>query len=208
MTAINRRTALTVVASAPLAAAPALASAGEDAELIQLWEELKAENAEYQRTQAAFTAAEEATIVGHGKRWQFVSVEDDPSRAVFVCAREGLLKVVPLRGKNGLSLREQARKIETRLTAEFEQSWAEAKRRCKVDAAERAMHRSLDRRQHIIERIAETPAEGAIGVCIKLAVLQYERDWMQEPAITLAGTAYETVARLVGVDCAAQIVSV
>jgi hypothetical protein len=50
------------------------------------------------------------------------------------------------------------------------------------------------------------PAEGLKGVAVKLALIQRERDFMQEPATSLTDGAYETIVKLTGgVDLAAQV---
>ena len=44
------------------------------------------------------------------------------------------------------------------------------------------------------------------GVLVKLALLQRERDFLQEPATSLLDTVYATVLKLTGdVDLAAQV---
>jgi hypothetical protein len=127
----------------------------------------------------------------YGHHWMF-DIEHFPSRAIFVCGREGLLKVVPLRGKNISSLRNQAHTVEGQLTVEYDKTKAAARRRLKVDAAEKAACRSNRRICELTERIAETPAEGITGVCIKLAAaIKHEKDFMQEPAVSLVASAYE-----------------
>ena len=86
MHAINRRKALTVVASVPaiatLAAMPAVASAGEDAELRKLWEKLKAERAECDRLLKVNTAAVDAAWDEYAPRWDFHDIELFPARRV------------------------------------------------------------------------------------------------------------------------------
>jgi len=160
-TTINRRRALAVVAAVPVAAAlsaPALASVGEDAELRELWEELKAARAESEKLFSIHNAAEEAAFAEYGPRWSLVGVEYLPSRAVFVCGRAGTVKIVPLRGKEPRSLRDQAAKIEASLAAEHEQTKGAAKKRHKVNSAERAADRCMDRVVELQHQIAETPA--------------------------------------------------
>ena len=84
MHAINRRKALTVVASVPavaaLAAIPAVANAGEDAELRKLWEKLKAERAECDRLSKIHTQRQ---LGGHWRdgrsRGRQVVRERDPA---------------------------------------------------------------------------------------------------------------------------------
>ena len=202
---INRRRALAVVAAVPVAAAlatPALASVGEDAELLRLWGELKAARAELGRLFSIHNAAEEAAFAEYGPRWSLVGVEYLPSRAVFVCGREGLVKVVPLRGKEPRSLRDQAAKVEASLAAEHEQTKGAAKKRHKVNSAERAANRCMDRVGELQHQIAETPAEGLTGIAIKLAVCVQERDFMQEPATSLVASAQEAAARIAGMATA------
>ena len=201
---MNRRRALTVVAAVPAAlalAVPALAMPGEDAELLRLWGELKAARAELGRLFSIHNAAEEAAFAEYGPRWSLVGVEYLP-RAVFVCGREGLVKVVPLRGKEPRSLRDQAAKVEASLAAEHEQTKGAAKKRHKVNSAERAANRCMDRVGELQHQIAETPAEGLTGIAIKLAVCVKERDFMQEPATSLVASAHEAAARIAGMATA------
>ena len=107
MHAINRRKALTVVASVPaiatLAAMPAVASAGEDAELRKLWEKLKAERAECDRLLKVNTAAVDAAWDEYAQRWDFHDIEHSPARAVFICRQRDTLKVVPLKAKTTIA---------------------------------------------------------------------------------------------------------
>jgi hypothetical protein len=76
-TQINRRKALTVVAAAPAAVAlatPALGSVGEDAELLRLWKEYKAQ---YERWTAAFkfmSQTEEKVGESWSPYWRFENI--------------------------------------------------------------------------------------------------------------------------------------
>ena len=57
-----------------------------------------------------------------------------------------------------------------------------------------------------MDQIAETPAEGVIGVCIKLATaIQFEGDRMDGASGDLVDSAYEAISKHVGVDYAAQV---
>jgi hypothetical protein len=145
--AIDRRTALAVVAGAPVAAAAIPALAGnEDAELRRLWEELRAEQARANELLAAFHAKEKAALAGD------------------------------LRGARG------------------------------VAAAERRVIRCWNKLTALSDRIAETPAEGLTGVCIKLATcLALELDFMDRPVQGLVADAYAVVSRLTGMDPASQV---
>ena len=57
-----------------------------------------------------------------------------------------------------------------------------------------------------MDQIAKTPAEGVIGVCIKLAAaIQFEGDQMDGASGDLVDSAYEARSKHVGVDYAAQV---
>jgi hypothetical protein len=71
-------------------------------------------------------------------------------------------------------------------TSEREQTIRAAKKRHKVNSAELAANRCLDQVGDLQHQIAETPAEGLIGIAIKLAVCVQERDFMQEPAAAVS----------------------
>lgn len=76
-----------------------------------------------------------------------------------------------------------------------------------VAAAERRVIRCLDQVTELSYRIAETPAEGLTGVCIKLATcLAVEFDFLADrPVQGLVADAYAVVSRLTGMDPASQI---
>ena len=187
---------------ATLSVVPALA---EDAELVRLWHALKAGIAEHNRLIAAFNAAEEAAIGEYPNRWAFHSIESFPSRAVFVCGDEGLVKVVKLRSKGFEKVKSEARKIEAGLRNEYDQAAAAARQHVQGRSGRGSFaRRSYDRVNDVQEQIAETPAESIAGVCIKLAAALREEDFMQEPALALVRDAYAAATKLAGVDYAAQ----
>jgi len=63
-------------------------------------------------------------------------------------------------------------------------------------ADEECYNRAMDQISTIVEEIAETPAEGPIGVAVKLAVCMDERDFMQHPATELVESALAQFAGL------------
>lgn len=78
--------------------------------------------------------------------------------------------------------------------------------RHKVKAAEKAYNASVSRVTELVDQIADTPAEGVTGVCIKLAAaLKYEGDFMCGPVGDLVASAYEATTKQIGVDYAAQV---
>lgn len=81
-----------------------------------------------------------------------------------------------------------------------------AKRKYGVAAAEKRVIRCWNKLTALSDRIAETPAEGLTGVCIKLATcLALELDFMDHPVQGLVADAYAVVSRLTGMDPASQV---
>jgi hypothetical protein len=84
---IDRRKALTVVAAAPAAVAladSALADTDEDAQLVNLWEQWKAQLG---RCRVANDACDEASAAVNkevGPYWDLVAVKGEPWRAIFI----------------------------------------------------------------------------------------------------------------------------
>src|SRR5688572_1741999 len=96
MTAINRRKALTVVASVPavaaLAAVPAIAAVGEDAELTRLWEEWKAQHLRCRDLYNVHQALEGEALRAGGPVWRLAKldcVERGKYSALFYSSRPG-----------------------------------------------------------------------------------------------------------------------
>jgi hypothetical protein len=205
---INRRKALTVVAAAPAAVALGSAvAASEDAELLRLFEEWKAQNQRVKEATAHYEAVNALVADGLGPNWEFVSVKGDPWRAVFISRWhfDATQKIVPLKARNFDAARNEAMKVQASLLAECRDNRKAAERKHKWASVERAFNASHRRLREIEDQIAQTPAEGLTGVAIKLALCVGEEDFMQEPAVTLIATAYETLKRVTGTDYLAEI---
>jgi len=82
---INRRRALAVVAAVPAAvalSASALASVGEDAELLRLWEEWNTQGLRCKQTYNVLEDIEAKVMHEAGPYWDIFKVETRPHRAL------------------------------------------------------------------------------------------------------------------------------
>jgi hypothetical protein len=83
MHTIDRRKALGIVATMPAAialAAPALADAPEDAELLRLWDEWNEQGLRCKQTYNVLQEIEEKVVHAAGPGWEIAKVEDFPAR--------------------------------------------------------------------------------------------------------------------------------
>jgi hypothetical protein len=98
--------ALAIVAAVPaavtLAAVPGLASAGEDAELLRLWEEWNAQGVRCKQTYEALSEIEGKVMDEAGPYWEIAKVEVRPARALCISSWYGddRVKIVPLKAKD------------------------------------------------------------------------------------------------------------
>jgi len=212
MHAINRRKALTVVASVPaavaLAATPALA--GEDVELLRLWEEFKTSLPACKTTGDAYDEVSCKVAEEIGPYWELTTVKDTPWRAVFHSSWHDDVsqKIVPLKLKahDFRRAQELAQMAQASLVAERRDQEKVAKRKHKAAAAERAYNAACEHRWSIVEKIAETPAEGLTGLAIKLAIWRHAFDEKTNNEFhDLLHTTHDALVKLAGVDYAAQV---
>src|SRR5689334_14059779 len=123
-------------AGVTLAAVPALAGAGEDAELLRLWNEWNQQNL---RCKVAYNIQQE--IQGKvwdagGPYWEIAKVEDYPARVLLISSWRGddRVKIVPLKAKNYQHAQEIAGKMKADLAAERERCRKAAEHRYKYSA--------------------------------------------------------------------------
>jgi hypothetical protein len=211
-TTINRRRALAVVAAVPAAAVisvPALANVGEDAELLRLWDEWKAQGLRCKSPYEALSEIEGKVMHAAGPFWEIAKVEMHPARALLISSWHGddRVKIVPLKAKDYPHAQKLAGKVMADLAAERERCKKAAQRRYKQPAAERVNNLEYRRQGEIERKIAETPAQGLKGLLVKLALWQhYNRGASDENDHELLTSAYESVVELTGgVDLAAQV---
>ena len=214
-TTINRRHALAVVAAVPAAAvcggSTAFASVGEDAELLRLWEEWKAQHGRCEQARKVASALEEKVWKATGPCWTFAKLDvadRNTYRAIFISSWHGddSLKIVPIKTKDYKRASELAEKARADLMDERERANRAAKRRCGATRAERAYDKTLDDLREIEEAIAEAPAEGLKGIAVKLALWRhYSDDHSDTVEDNAVASVYETVVKLTGIDLAAQV---
>ena len=209
---INRRRALTVVAAAPAAVAlstTALASVGEDAELLRLWEEWNTQGLRCNQTYNALEEIEGKVMDEAGPHWDIFKVETHPARALLISSWHGddRVKIVPLKAKDYPHAKRLAGKVNADLAVERERCEKAAQRRYKQPSAEKANNLEHKRQAEIEQKIAETPAQGLKGLLVKLALWQhYHHDESYENEHELLASAYESIVELTGgVDLAAQV---
>ena len=87
-----------------------------------------------------------------------------------------------------------------------ERATSAAKRRHKLPAAERAQRLERNRLEEIFDQILETPANGIGGLAVILALIQVERDFLQEPATCLMDSASATMTKLIGGSASRAVV--
>jgi hypothetical protein len=195
-------------AGVTLAAVPALAGAGEDAELLRLWNEWNEQNL---RCKAAYNVHQE--IEGKvwdaaGPHWEIAKVESNPARVLLISSWNGddRVKIVPLKAKNYQHAQELAGKVTADLAAERERYRKAAQRRYKEPAAKRADDLECRRLTEIEQKIAETPAEGIKGIAVKLALWKHYSERSDDVEEVAVASVYETVVKLAGgTDLAAQV---
>jgi hypothetical protein len=179
MTSIDRRMLLTrgAIGGAvlTLTSGAAFALTGEDAELLRLWEEWKAQSARCGEANKIYSDAEEKVFDEIPPRWSFASIEFFPYRALFVSSRDGKdqLLVRSLPAKSVEEAHQLKHELEAELVSERERGERAAKRRHKYAAAERGDKLAARQLSAIEDRIAETPAEGIKGVLVKLALWRF-----------------------------------
>jgi hypothetical protein len=211
-TTINRRRALAVVAAAPAAVAigsTALANTGEDAELLRLWEEWKAERVRCEEAIRYFEEIEVKVANEAGPHWEFAKADYEPSRAVFISSWHGdaSLKIVPIKFKTHAEKLAAIDEAQRDLGVERERLNKASKRKHKWASANRAVNRAHARVRDIEDEIAEMPAEGLTGIAVKLALWYGSHyDFTGEEALPLLVSTYEATVKLAGLpDLAAQV---
>jgi hypothetical protein len=204
--AINRRSALAVVpavAAAAVLTTPALASAGEDAELLRLWNEWNAQGLRCKQTYNVLQEIEEKVMHAAGPGGK--------SPLAYSWYQVGMtmtaLRLFPWRPKTTNTLTSSRGKLRADLAAERESCEKAPQRRYKRPAAERADNLEHRRQAEIEQTIAETPAEGLKGIAVKLALWKHYSDGHGDEVEEVAvASVYETVVNLTGgVDLAAQV---
>jgi hypothetical protein len=210
--AINRRSALAVVpavAAAAVLTTPALASAGEDAELLRLWNEWNAQGLRCKQTYNVLQEIEGKVMHAAGPYWEIAKVESFPARVLLISSShaDDRVKIVPLKAKEYQHAHKLAGKVRGDLAAERERCRKAAQRRYKQPTAERANNLENRRQGEIEQKIAETPAEGLKGIAVKLALWKHYSDGHGDEVEEVAvASVYKTVVNLTGgIDLAAQV---
>jgi hypothetical protein len=213
-TQINRRRALAVVASAPAAAAlasvPALANAGEDAELIRLWEDWKAQQQNYLTAYRLYIDADERASEAWRPMWRFKTVckgSDGCLQAHFTANKQGkpIDRFEIISAVNASQAEKKMLALEKQWDSERSAAMKAAGRKHKVKALDKQARREFDALDEIADRIIDTPADSLVGVAIKLALGVYEDDVVEEPARSIIKAAYTTAANLAAFDPIAQV---
>lgn len=209
---LNRRAALAAVAAgtaATVLSVPAIAHAGEDAELKRLWDEWNAQWLRCKQTYNVLQEIEGKAMDAAGPFWEIAKIDTHPARVLLISSwhDDDRVKVVPLKAKDYQHTQKLAGKVKADLAAERERCKKAAQRRYKQPAAERADNLENRRRAEIEQKIAETPAEGLKGIAVKLALWKHYSDGHGDEAEEAAvASVYETVVSLTGgVDLAAEV---
>ena len=221
MAQLNRRDALTcsAVATAGLFAgsvpvATTLAATCEDAELVSLWEAWKAQWIRWGEAWKVRTTAEEKVWEDTAPRWEWVGgmgffiSPDAPYSATYRRYRDGepefqTIGLVGAKDVEDAYAMAKAREVE--FIAEHERSKKAASRKHKFRAAERAETIAYNELEEITLKIKDAHAKGMIGVAVKLALCQRERDFIQEPARSVVASCYQEVSSLTGTDFEAEV---
>ena len=87
------------------------------------------------------------------------------------------------------AIRDKARKIEARMKADYDRAKKAADRKHGVSTKEKAADRSSSRCAELENQIAELPAQGIVGVAIKLGVAKHNEDFLSEPCDALVLSA-------------------
>jgi len=201
------------LALAAIAAVPAVAlAAGEDAGLLRLWEEWKAQHLRWRDAYNAVQEVESKVWPEAGPVWTMAKLEvSGPNlyRALFVSSWHGddRVKAVSFKAKDYRLAQQRADEARVTLLRERESCSKAAKRRYGYAAAKRGDDLAHRRLKEIEDQIAETPAEGLTGIAVKLALW---RAWHYDEACDevhdLLLSTYETAVKLTGgVDYAAQV---
>jgi hypothetical protein len=196
-------------AAVTLAAVPALAGAGEDAELLRLWSEWNEQNLRCKDAYNVHQEIQGKVMDAAGPHWEIAKVGNDPARVLLISSAYGddRVKTVPLKAKDYQHARGLAGKVVADLDAERDRRRKAAQRRYKEPAAKKADNLEHGRLAAIEQKIAETPAEGLKGIAIKLALWKHysggHDNNVEEAAVA---SVYETVVKLTGgTDLASQI---
>ena len=188
MKPLSRRTvtagalaAVTVVpAAAACASVPAVAHASEDAKLVRLWDQWKAQNLALKQEYGRHNEIEEKVIHRGDPVWTFAKLDcvsyhktHVKYRAVFIADKDGddSLMSVPIKARDYSHAQELVMETSGKFHEQRQKQRRAAERRYGYHAANRAAKRALDRLIEIEEQICETPAEGLRGVAVKMAIV-------------------------------------
>ena len=202
-------------AAAGLLAAGKLTATEDDAELVKLWEDWKAQWDAWGVSSKAESAAEEAAWGEEAPCWRRVEglgcylTPDMPFSATYVhfVNGEAHYQTMKLEGAETLQAAYAAAKArDGEFKAAYERSKKAARRKYRLGALERAEHLACRRLGEIASQIADAPAHGVAGLAVKLALAKREHDFMQEPAVSLVASCYELASKMAGRDFAAEVV--
>src|SRR5437773_2476277 len=107
-------------AAVTLAAVPTLASAGEDAELLRLWNEWNEQGLRCKQTYNVLQEIEEKVMHAAGPHWEIAKVESFPARVLLISSshEDDRVKIVPLKAKDYQHAHKLAGKVRGDLAAE------------------------------------------------------------------------------------------
>jgi hypothetical protein len=200
-----------VLAAAGVAAVPAIA-AGEDAALLRLWEEWKAQHLRCRDAYNAVQEVESKVWEEGGPVWELAKLDvSGPNhyRALFVSSWHGddRVKAVPFKAKDYRLAQQRADEARVTLLRERESCRKVAERKHKYAAAKRGDDLAHRRLKEIEDQIAETPAAGLTGIAVKLALWRvWHYDEASDEVHDLLLSTYEAAVNLTGgVDLAAQV---
>lgn len=213
-TQINRRRALAVVASVPAAVAigsVALASAGEDAELLELGEHCKALALETARLEKLFRKASRQQEWAFNKMkperwcchypsyqgggvvrqasgtWEVLAVDGAPTHFdvwLDIEPPEELpAKWIPLAASNRVDAEKEATILDRKLDAEFFKKRKQAGVAFNRDAHYKNWTRSLSKLRRAVRALAKLRATTPEGLSIKATVLAIAHDAFDDPNI-------------------------
>jgi hypothetical protein len=211
MTNIDRRALLT-------RGVTALASVGEDAEFLRLWEEWKTQFARCGEVNAVLNDVEGRVFDETPLHWRLDAIYESHAmphavppgslHAHFVAYRAGKPshRFEPIKAADVMAAFRVAKSAEAMADAERDTIEKTAKRKYRWAAADRADKQANKQLSEIEDKIADTPADGLSGILVKLAVWRFWNDLDDGSEHYAVLCAYETRVEMTGgVDLAAEV---
>jgi hypothetical protein len=186
-------------------------AAGEDAALIRLWEEWKAQHIRCRDLYEVEQAIEEKVAAEGGPVWNFAKLDCKAKgeySALFYSSWSGdnQIKVVSFRAKSYEAADQRASQVSRALLKKRETAREAAGVRCGLPRATKDLRAASNKVRKIEDQIAATEARGLHGLAVKLAIWRQYDDEHSESEDDAVDSAYDALVKMIGVDYAAQAV--